>query len=37
MAQTNVEIVRQIYERWALGDFRAGVELYDPHVSVRER
>jgi ketosteroid isomerase-like protein len=32
MAQTNAEIVRRIYERWALGDFRAGVELYDPHV-----
>jgi ketosteroid isomerase-like protein len=27
-----VEIVRQIYERWGRGDFRAGVELFDPHV-----
>jgi ketosteroid isomerase-like protein len=32
MAHKNVEIVRRIYERWGLGDFRAGVELYDPHV-----
>jgi ketosteroid isomerase-like protein len=31
-SQKNVEIVRQIYERWGRGDFRAGVELYDPHV-----
>lgn len=26
------EIVRDIYERWAGGDFSAGVELYDPQV-----
>ena len=32
MSQRNVEIVRRIYERWARGDFRAGVELYDPYV-----
>jgi ketosteroid isomerase-like protein len=32
MSQTNVEIVRGIYERWGRGDFRAGVELYDPYV-----
>jgi ketosteroid isomerase-like protein len=32
MSQKNVEIVRQVYERWARGDFRAGVELYDPYV-----
>ena len=29
MSQRNVEIVRQIYERWGRGDFRAGTELYD--------
>jgi ketosteroid isomerase-like protein len=29
---SRVTIVRQIYERWGRGDFRAGVELYDPHV-----
>jgi ketosteroid isomerase-like protein len=27
-----VEIVREIYERWGRGDFRAGVELFDPYV-----
>jgi ketosteroid isomerase-like protein len=32
MSQKNVEIVRQVYERWGRGDFRAGVELYDPHI-----
>src|SRR5688572_21577277 len=32
MSQANVEVVRQIYERWGSGDFRAGTELYDPYV-----
>jgi ketosteroid isomerase-like protein len=32
MSQRNVEIVRQIYERWGRGDFRGGTELYDPYV-----
>jgi ketosteroid isomerase-like protein len=32
MSQQNVEIVRGIYERWGRGDFRAGVELYDPFI-----
>jgi ketosteroid isomerase-like protein len=32
MSHEKVEIVRGIYERWAEGDFRAGTELYDPHV-----
>jgi ketosteroid isomerase-like protein len=32
MSQRNVEIVRGIYERWGRGDFRAGVELYDPFI-----
>jgi ketosteroid isomerase-like protein len=32
MSQEKVEIVRQIYERWGRGDFRAGAELYDPYV-----
>jgi ketosteroid isomerase-like protein len=27
-----VENVRQIYESWGRGDFRAGGELYDPYV-----
>ena len=34
MSQRNVEIVRQIYERWGRGDFRAGTELYDPEVEL---
>lgn len=29
MSEQNVEAVRAIYERWAEGDFGAGVELYD--------
>ena len=32
MSQENVEVVRQIYEAWASGDFRAGVNDLDPHV-----
>jgi ketosteroid isomerase-like protein len=32
MSRDNVEIVRGIYERWSQGDFRAGIELYDPHI-----
>jgi ketosteroid isomerase-like protein len=32
MSQENAEIVRQIYESWRRGDFRAGVGLYDPYV-----
>ena len=32
MSRENVEVVRRIYERWADGDFRAGVELYDPNI-----
>src|SRR6266516_3714248 len=32
MSQENVEIVRAVYERWGEGDFRAAVDLFDPHV-----
>jgi ketosteroid isomerase-like protein len=32
MARDYVEVVRRIYERWGRGDFRAGSELFDPHV-----
>ena len=34
MSQRNVEIVRQVYEHWGRGDFRAGTELYDPYVQL---
>ena len=32
MSQDHVETVRGIYERWGQGDFKAGIELYDPHI-----
>jgi ketosteroid isomerase-like protein len=32
MSGENVEIVRGIFERWGQGDFRAGTDLFDPHV-----
>jgi ketosteroid isomerase-like protein len=32
MSVEKVETVRRIYERWGRGDFRAGMELYDPYV-----
>jgi ketosteroid isomerase-like protein len=32
MAPENVEIVREIYDRWGRGDLRAGVDRYDANV-----
>jgi ketosteroid isomerase-like protein len=32
MSQQNVDAVRAVYEEWAKGNFRAGVNLYDPLV-----
>ena len=32
MSQENVEVVRRLYEFWARGDFRSGVEAFDPDV-----
>jgi ketosteroid isomerase-like protein len=32
MSQANVEAVRSVYERWSEGDFRATLEVADPHV-----
>jgi ketosteroid isomerase-like protein len=31
-AEENIAVVRAIYEQWAQGNFRAGVELYDPEI-----
>jgi ketosteroid isomerase-like protein len=30
MSQENVEAIRAVYEEWRNGNFRAGVDLYDP-------
>jgi ketosteroid isomerase-like protein len=32
VSEENVEAVRAVFERWSEGDFRASVELLDPHV-----
>ena len=32
MPRDNTEAVRTVYEQWAKGNFRAGVELYDPEI-----
>jgi ketosteroid isomerase-like protein len=32
MSQENVEAVQAVFERWSEGDFRASVDLFDPHV-----
>ena len=32
MSQENVESIRAVYERFSQGDFRASVDLLDPHV-----
>jgi ketosteroid isomerase-like protein len=32
MAQSNVEAVRAVYERWGAGDFRASLAVMDPDV-----
>jgi ketosteroid isomerase-like protein len=32
VSEQKVEIVRRVYERWGRGDFRAGIELYDPDI-----
>ena len=37
MSEGNVEAVRRVYEQWGRGNFRAGVELYDPHVVLVQR
>ena len=32
MTEQNVEALRRVYERWAEGDFRASLEVFDPLV-----
>jgi ketosteroid isomerase-like protein len=32
VGEQRVETIRGIYDEWARGNFRAGVELFDPHV-----
>ena len=32
VSQTNLEIVRSVYDQWARGNLRAGTDLYDPDV-----
>jgi ketosteroid isomerase-like protein len=32
MLQENVEALRAVYDEWGNGNFRAGVDLYDPDV-----
>ena len=32
MSEENVEVVRGIYREWGRGNFREGVDLYDPHM-----
>jgi ketosteroid isomerase-like protein len=34
MSRERVEVMRRIYDDWGRGNFRAGVELFDPHVSL---
>jgi hypothetical protein len=32
MSQENVDALRAVYDEWGNGNFRAGVDLYDPEV-----
>ncbi len=32
MSQKNLEAIRAVYEEWRNGNFRAGVDLYDPQA-----
>jgi len=34
MAPHDVDAIRSVYERWAEGDFEAGVHLFDPDVEL---
>jgi ketosteroid isomerase-like protein len=37
MSEENVAAIRRIYEEWARGNFREGVEIYDPQVVLVQR
>lgn len=37
MSEAALDAVREIYQRWSGGDFRAGVDLYDPHMVLVQR
>ena len=32
MSEENIKIVRQLYEYWTRGDFRSGLEVFDPEI-----
>jgi ketosteroid isomerase-like protein len=32
MSEENVEALRRVYDEWARGNMRAGLELLDPHI-----
>ena len=32
MSEQNVEVLRELFDDWGRGDFRAPAALYDPHV-----
>ncbi len=32
MSEENVKAIRGVYERWAKGDFKAGVAIFDPLI-----
>jgi ketosteroid isomerase-like protein len=37
MSQENVDALRAVYEEYGRGNFRAGLDLYDPHVVLVSR
>jgi ketosteroid isomerase-like protein len=36
MSQENLDLVRRTYAQWALGNMKAGVELFHPQIVFRE-
>jgi ketosteroid isomerase-like protein len=37
MSEANVDAIRAVYEQWARGNFRAGVEIYDREAMLVQR